>query len=72
MYRVELLPTAARALVKQAPALQRRLGRRIDALAADPRPAGARKLGGADDVWRLRVGDYASCTRSPMMSWSSL
>lgn len=58
MYRIELLPTAARALAKLAPALQRRLGRRIDALAADPRSAGARKLLGADDVWRLRVGDY--------------
>jgi mRNA interferase RelE/StbE len=29
----------------------------IDALAADPRPAGAVKLAGRDD-FRIRVGDY--------------
>jgi mRNA interferase RelE/StbE len=29
----------------------------IDALAADPRPAGAVKLAGRDD-YRIRVGDY--------------
>lgn len=27
-------------------------------LAAQPRPAGARKLRGAADLWRVRVGDY--------------
>jgi mRNA interferase RelE/StbE len=27
-------------------------------LAAEPRPVGARKLQGAADLWRVRVGDY--------------
>lgn len=27
-------------------------------LAAEPRPVGARKLRGAADLWRVRVGDY--------------
>ena len=27
-------------------------------LAADPGPVGARKLRGAADLWRVRVGDY--------------
>ncbi len=31
---------------------------RIEALAHDPRPVGARKLRGADNLWRVRVGDY--------------
>ena len=57
MYAVEFLPSAARALAKLDPAVRRRIGRRVDGLAADPR-AGAVKLRGADDVWRARVGDY--------------
>ena len=57
MYSVEFLPSAARALEKFDRAVQRRIGRRIDRLAADPR-AGAVKLRGADDVWRARVGEY--------------
>jgi mRNA interferase RelE/StbE len=27
-------------------------------LRTDPRPAGARKLVGGDDEWRVRTGDY--------------
>lgn len=57
MYAVEFLPSAARALSKLDRALQRRIGRRIDRLADDPR-AGGTKLRGAGDVWRARVGDY--------------
>lgn len=30
----------------------------IRALAADPRPAGCRKLIGAQNRWRVRAGDY--------------
>ena len=57
MYAVEFLPSAARALAKLDRAVQRRISRRIDRLATDPR-SGAVKLRGADDVWRARVGDY--------------
>jgi mRNA interferase RelE/StbE len=57
MYAVEFLPSAARALSKLDRTVQRRIGRRIDRLASDPR-ADAVKLRGADDVWRARVGDY--------------
>ena len=31
---------------------------KIKALAIDPRPAGCRKLQGAENLWRIRVGDY--------------
>ena len=57
MYSVEFLPSAARALAKIDRALQRRIARRIDRLAMDPR-ADAVKLRRSDDVWRVRVGDY--------------
>lgn len=57
MYSVEFLPSAARALAKFDRAVQRRIARRIDRLANDPR-ADAVKLRGSDDVWRVQVGDY--------------
>jgi mRNA interferase RelE/StbE len=31
---------------------------KIEALEANARPAGSKKLSGAKDLWRLRVGDY--------------
>ena len=30
----------------------------IDALTTNPRPPGVRKLRGAADLWRIRIGDY--------------
>lgn len=39
------------------PAQERILARLIE-LAVDPRPAGAERLTGMSDVWRVRVGDY--------------
>lgn len=35
-----------------------RVLRAVRELAAEPRPAGCRKLVGSDDRWRIRVGDY--------------
>jgi mRNA interferase RelE/StbE len=35
-----------------------RLAPRIDALAEDPRPRGAKKLHGEKNLWRIRIGDY--------------
>ena len=31
---------------------------RIEGLAHDPRPTGARKLRGSGNLWRVRIGDY--------------
>ena len=39
----------------------RRLTDAIAALAHDPHPLGARKLGGVEAVWRVRVGDWRIC-----------
>ena len=58
MYAVEFLPSAARELANLDRAMQRRIARRINQLAEEPRGAGTVKLRGADDVWRVRVGDY--------------
>ena len=58
MYAVELLPSAARTLSTLDAGVRRRIARRIDRLAEEPRGGGAVKLRGADDVWRARVGDY--------------
>jgi mRNA interferase RelE/StbE len=54
---VEFLPSAARDLARLEPSVQRRVARRIDQLAADPR-GGSIKLRGAADIWRARAGDY--------------
>jgi mRNA interferase RelE/StbE len=35
-----------------------RIFRSIEALGRNPRPPGCRRLEGADDLWRVRVGDY--------------
>lgn len=57
-YRVELKPSAARAVRKLAADVRRRVIARAEALAADPRPPGAEKLEGVRDLYRVRVGDY--------------
>ena len=58
MYLIRFHPSAARELEKLEPAVRRRIARAVDRLAADPRGHGTIKLRGADDLWRLRVGDY--------------
>ena len=54
--------TFARSARKELEELDARLvGRifpKIKALAAEPRPAGCRKLQGEKYLWRIRVGDY--------------
>ncbi len=57
-YAVEVAPTAEREFRKLTRAVQLSLRPRIDALAYDPRPAGAKKLKGLGDLWRIRAGDY--------------
>lgn len=56
--RIELKPSVVRQLAALQPRDRRRVARAIDALAAHPRPPGVDKLKGADDLWRVWVGDY--------------
>ena len=54
--------TFARSARKELESLDRGVGKRIlsriESLASNPRPSGCRKLVGANDLWRIRVGDY--------------
>lgn len=57
-YVIHFTPAAARQLGRLDPPLQRRIAGAVDALSEDPRPSGVKKLAGAGDLWRIRVGDY--------------
>jgi len=57
-YVVEIKPSARRELENLSDSLITRLVPKIEALAANPRPSGCRKLRGYKDFWRVRVGDY--------------
>jgi mRNA interferase RelE/StbE len=39
-------------------AVAARILKKVEALGINPRPVGSKKLIGAKDFWRLRVGDY--------------
>ncbi|HBB98076.1 MAG TPA: plasmid stabilization protein [Blastocatellia bacterium] len=58
MYRVFLERAAERDLKKLSVRLHDRVIAAIQGLAKNPRPSGCRKLTGADNDWRIRVGDY--------------
>lgn len=57
-YRVEFKPSAAKAVERLPRAAQRRVLAAVGALADNPRPVGYRKLEGALDLYRVRVGEY--------------
>jgi mRNA interferase RelE/StbE len=58
MYRVFLARSAEKDLAHLSPAIHDRVIAAIQRLARNPRPPGCRKLAGADNDWRIRVGDY--------------
>jgi len=55
---IQISRTAEKQLEKLSPDDQRRVVEAVLALRDDPRPRGARKLAGYDDVFRIRVGHY--------------
>ena len=57
-YRIEFAPAAVRQLRSLPAKMKLRIRTWVEALGSDPRPAGCRKLKGADDIYRIRVGDY--------------
>jgi mRNA interferase RelE/StbE len=57
-YRIELTPVAARTLRKLDDEIRRRVARKINTLATNPRPADAKKIEGEDNLYRIRAGDY--------------
>lgn len=56
-YEVLLLPAAARELRKLPPEILPRITNALASL-IDPRQAGASKLQGSENRWRIRVGVY--------------
>jgi len=57
-FRIEFAPAAIRQLRSLPAKFQVRIRTRVEALGSDPRPAGCSKLTGADDIYRIRIGDY--------------
>jgi mRNA interferase RelE/StbE len=54
--------TFARSARKELESLEEKIVKRIlpaiESLAKTPRPKGCKKLKGAKDLWRIRIGDY--------------
>ncbi len=57
-YRIEWKTSAARELKRIDRQAVARILRAVEALAADPLPAGVRKLQGTEHTYRIRVGQY--------------
>ena len=58
-YTIEFAPASKRQFKKLPRNLQVALGKRIDLLGQEPRPAEAKKLSvSGRDLWRVREGDY--------------
>lgn len=57
-YTVVFARSARKELESLPEPFSSRILARIESLAVTPRPSGVRKMEGAGDLWRLRVGDY--------------
>ncbi len=57
-YSVTFRRSARKELQKLPPQLVERIFPKIESLAAQPRPAGCKKLQGGHNLWRIRIGDY--------------
>ena len=57
-YTISFTRAARRDLSHLDKKIVTRIFPKIEMLATNPRPAGCRKIQGADDLWRIRVGDY--------------
>lgn len=57
-YTVEFSSAAAKQVRKLDRGARTRVLRALSALAEEPRPAGVKKLVGADNAWRIRIGEY--------------
>jgi mRNA interferase RelE/StbE len=57
-FTVVFARSARKELQSFDPPIALRILKRIEALMSNPRPAGATKLEGATDLWRIRVGEW--------------
>jgi mRNA interferase RelE/StbE len=58
VYRVTFADSAKRELIALSANAIERIQAKIRELANNPRPPGCKKLRGARNLWRIRVGDY--------------
>ena len=57
-YSISFVRSARKELESLSFPLIRRILAKIELLAKNPRPTGCKKLKGAHDLWRIRVGEY--------------
>jgi len=57
-FTVVFARSARKELQSLDPPVALRILKSIEALVSGPRPAGAKKLEGAADLWRIRVGEW--------------
>jgi len=57
-YAITFARSARRELQALESGLAGRILQKIEALATHPRPRGSRKIQGAQDLWRIRIGEY--------------
>ena len=57
-YSVQFVRSARKELERLPDSVLARVFARIEQLAETPRPPGCKKLRGARDLWRIRIGDY--------------
>lgn len=58
IWRIEVVPSAARFIERLEKRDRLRIIRVVDALVENPRHRGAKKLANEGNRWRVRVGDY--------------
>lgn len=58
MYALRLARSARKELEALPDAMLTRVARQLDLLPNQPRPPGCKKLRGATDLWRVRVGSH--------------
>lgn len=57
-YEVVLKPSAAREFRKLPKPIRKRIGKKIEELAENPRPPDAKALAGGEGLLRVRAGEY--------------
>jgi mRNA interferase RelE/StbE len=57
-YSVVFARSARKELQNLDPPVARRILKQIEMLVENPRPSGVAKLEGANDLWRVRVGEW--------------
>ena len=57
-YKITFAKSARKELASLNSAMVNRIVPKIESLSYEPRPIGCRKLKGAKNLWRIRIGDY--------------